>query len=150
MANSVTVTREIIAEPEQVWRVLTDLDNSARVLGSVEKIERVSGEGYGPGVRWLETRKVFGKFTTEEMWVEETEPPFRTVVKSEAQGTVFTTVFACKPSSLGTTLEATFSAQPGNQSAGQKLLSAVFSNAGLKATKSVLEGDLSDIAAVLR
>jgi carbon monoxide dehydrogenase subunit G len=144
--HTVKVQRDILAEPAEVWAVLTDLDRFAKVLTSVDLVERVSGTGFEVGTRWRETRRMFGKSATEEMWVAAIEPPTRMVVRAESKGTVYETVFELAPSSLGTRLSVTFGAETTDASAGQKLTWALMGPLGAKATKSALEQDLADIA----
>lgn len=144
--HTVRVQRDIIAEAGDVWSVLTDLDRFAKVLTAVDQVERVSGDGFGPGVRWRETRRMFGKASTEEMWVEEMDAPSRMVVRAESKNTVYETVFELAPTGLGTRLSVTFGAETGQASAGQKLSWALMGPLGAKATKSALEQDLEDIA----
>lgn len=147
--QTITVQREVLAEPLAVWNIVTDIDRASKVLGSVEKIERLEGEGYDVGTRWRETRRELGRLATEEMWVTEAVAPTRTVVASESGGTLYSTVIECRPSSLGTTLVFTFKATTDNAGFGQKLMFALIGKAGVKAAKSALERDLADIASAV-
>lgn len=144
--HTVRVQRDIVAEPAEVWAVLTDLERFSKVLTSVDLVERLSGPGFGVGTRWRETRRMFGKVATEEMWVSELEPPARMVVQAQSKGTVYVTVFDLAPSSLGTRLAVSFGAETTEASAGQKISWALMGPLGAKATKSALEQDLADIA----
>ena len=89
---------------------------------------------------------MFGKTSTEEMWVAEMDAPQRMVVKAESKNTVYETVYELIPTGLGTRLSVTFGAQTGEASAGQKFAWALMGPLGAKATKSALEQDLADIA----
>jgi carbon monoxide dehydrogenase subunit G len=144
--HTVRAQRDIIAEPGDVWAVLTDLERFEKVLTAVDKVERVSGEGFGPGVRWRETRRMFGKSSTEEMWVAEMDAPQRMLVRADSKNTVYETAFELTPTGLGTRLTVTFGARTDDASAGQKFAWALFGPMGAKATKSALEQDLADIA----
>ncbi|MGW5075187.1 SRPBCC family protein [Rhodococcus sp. NPDC004095] len=66
--NEIRLTRQVAATPERVWAVLTDLDAAEATLSGVTRVERVEGAGYDVGTRWRETRRMFGKEATEEMW----------------------------------------------------------------------------------
>jgi hypothetical protein len=143
---TVHVKREIMAEPEAVWRVITDLDRASKVLTNIVKIERLEGEGYDVGVKWRETRRMFGKEESEDMWVTEAIAPRMTTVAAASRGTTYSTVFRCEPSSLGTTLHIDFSAETADAGMGQRLAMAVFGKAGMKATEKALKQDLEDIA----
>lgn len=144
-AQTVSVQREILAEPLAVWNTVTDIDRAPKVLTAVEKTERLAGDGFEVGTRWQETRRVMGRLATEEMWVTEAVAPVRAVIASESEGTTYTTAIDFKPSSLGTMLVFTFEASTANAGVGQKLLFALIGKAGVKAAKSAFERDLADI-----
>ncbi|WP_297081465.1 SRPBCC family protein [uncultured Demequina sp.] len=142
----VHVKREIMAEPEAVWRVITDLDNAPKVLTAIVRIERLEGDGYAPGVKWRETRRMFGREESEDMWVTEATAPRSTTVAAESRGTSYSTVFRCEPSSLGTTLHIDFSATTADAGLGQRIAMKVMGKAGMKAMEKALLQDLEDIA----
>jgi len=144
--HSVRVQRDILAEPADVWSVISDVDRLPKVLRNVDSVERLVGTGFVPGVEWRETRRMFGKSDTEDMRVTECEAPVRAVLESEDKGTTYETVFELSPSSLGTRLSVTFGARTDDANAGQKFAWALFGPMGAKATKSALEQDLADIA----
>ena len=144
--HAVHVQREIMADPRHVWRVITDLDHAADVLSGIVKVERLEGEGYTVGVRWRETRRMLGKEEAEEMWVSDVDAPRSTTVSAESRGTVYSTVFRCEPTDLGTRLCIDFSADTPHPRLGQKVAWAMFGKAGMRATEKALVQDLADIA----
>ncbi len=147
--HSVSVRRELLAEPPVVWAIVTDIDRANKTLTAVEKVERVSGTGFDVGTKWRETRRMLGRLETEDMEVLESQPPNRAVIGSESNGTSYRTEIELLPSSLGTTLIFTFHAEPGKAGMGQKMMFAVLGNAGVKAAKASLEQDLADIGNVI-
>lgn len=144
--HKVEIKRDILAAPEEVWMVLTDIDAAPRTLSSVLSVERVDGPDYDVGTRWRETRRMFGKEETEEMWVTESVFPHTTTVSSESGGTHYTTLFTCEPTELGVTLSVEFSAVTPRPTAGQRVGWALFGKIGMKATRNVLQQDLDEIA----
>jgi hypothetical protein len=144
--HTITVKREVLAEPLVVWNTVTDIDNAAKILTAVERVERIAGDGFEVGTRWRETRRLMGRSETEEMWVAEVDAPRRAVIAAESNGTAYRTVMDFKPSSLGTTLVFSFTAETSGAGAGQKLMFAVLGKASIKAAKASLEVDLADIA----
>ncbi|MFF0817652.1 SRPBCC family protein [Rhodococcus sp. NPDC003318] len=142
----ISVRRQVAASPDRVWAVLTDIDNAARTLTGVTRIERISGAGYEVGTRWRETRTMFGREATEEMWVAEVDPNRRTVVKARSAGTDYTTVFTLAPAAAGTDLTMTFSADAGS-SAFNRLLAATVGRLAMRFTRKAIAADLRDIAA---
>lgn len=144
--QTISVEREVMAEPQIVWRVITDLDRAHHILTSIERIERLDGIGYAQGTRWRETRRMFGREETQEMWVEVAEPPNRTVVVSESDGMKYTTEITCSPSWMGTILAFTFTVEAKDAGVGKKLMLATLGKAGIKGAKAALEQDLEDVA----
>ena len=68
--------REILpGSPERVFQALTDLEAAAQWMPGYVTIERVGEVQEGMGMRWRETRKVFGKEATEEFEVTHYNPP---------------------------------------------------------------------------
>lgn len=53
-----------------VWAAITDIERAAEILGGVEKIEVVHRPASGlVGLRWRETRLLFGDPATVEKWI---------------------------------------------------------------------------------
>lgn len=144
--HTVRAQRDILAEPAEVWALITDLERLTRALHAVESIERLEGNGFEPGVTWRETRRMLGKVDTEVIKVAEVVPHRLVVLHAESGGSVYETRFEVSPSSLGTRLAITFGAETSQASAGKKLAWAVLGPLGAKTTKDALEKDLEDIA----
>ena len=145
-AHRVEVQRDILAEAVEVWALLTDLDRTPKVFRSVERVERVSGQGYDVGVTWIEDRRLFGRTETETLTITLADPPRRAVHESQSQGTRYRTEYSLHPLSLGTRLRVEFTADTGATSATKRMAWAVFGKLGAKATRKALEDDLEDVA----
>lgn len=148
VGHSVSVERSIEADAARVWDVITDLDYSPEVLSSIVRIERLEGEGYEVGTRWRETRRMWGREETEEMWVSEVDEPRATTVRAESRGTEYVTTFTLEPREQGTVLRVDFSAETPSPGPAQRIGWMVFGKAGMRATRKALEQDLAEIAAV--
>lgn len=146
VGHSITVERVIAAPVDRVWTVITDLDFAPEVIRSIVAVERVAGDGWEVGTRWRETRRLWGKAETEEMWVSAVEPQASTTVSARSRGTDYTTVFRLEPVEGGTRLVIDFSAATPSPGPAQRLGWLVFGKAGMKATEKALEDDLEDIA----
>ncbi|WP_062135363.1 SRPBCC family protein [Demequina aestuarii] len=143
--STVLAQREINAQPREVWNVITDIDGAADVLSGVIAIDRLEGQGYEVGVRWRETRRMFGKEASEEMWVAAVDAPRSTTIEAESSGTRYSTVFTCEPRGLGTLLSVAFTGETVNPSFGQRMAWALFGAMGRKASEKALTQDLEDI-----
>ena len=104
--HQVQIERDVAASPEEVWRVLTDLDHAAETLSGVSRVELLTEGPYTVGTRWRETRKMFGKEATEEMRVTAVEAPARTTVEADSAGVNYVTVFTLTPNRSAITFHA--------------------------------------------
>lgn len=110
-SRTVVVERRIAAAQGIVWEALTDLGGMERVLSSVSKTEVLTDGAFDVGTRWRETRRMFGKDATEEMWVTASEPPRRYVVEAESHGTHYVSEWLLRADGPATTtVRMTFTA----------------------------------------
>jgi len=144
--HKITVSRVVHAEPDAVWAVLTDLDEAPSTIRGITRIKRLEGEGYEVGTRWQETRKMFGKEETQELYVTEVAPPGRTTVEADSAGVHYTTVYTLEPTENSTRLQVTFGASHPDPNLLQRLTWTVFGAVGAKVTTRMLAQDLADIA----
>lgn len=147
--HEITVSRTIAARPARVWEVLTDIEHAAETLSGLQSVEVLTDGPYALGTRWRETRRMFGKESTEEMWVADNDPLRRTEVHAESGGVAYVSEFVLTPLDDGarTELQMRFSARMHSPSTVQKVAMKVFAGLALRATAKQLEQDLSDIAA---
>ena len=95
--NEITLSRIIEAPPARVWQVLTDLDHAAETLSGVLRVEVLTDGPYALGTRWRETRKMFGREASEELWVADNDPLRRTQVRASSGGVDYVTEFVLTP-----------------------------------------------------
>jgi uncharacterized protein YndB with AHSA1/START domain len=74
MPIEMTFQDTIAAPPERVFAALTDLDGAQKWMPNLVRIERLTPEKTGVGMRWRETRKMFGREASEEFEVTGLEP----------------------------------------------------------------------------
>ncbi|UGQ48233.1 SRPBCC family protein [Massilia endophytica] len=75
-----------------VWAAAADIENSANIVTGIEKIEIVEKPVAGlAGLRWRETRILFGKPATVEKWVTEAAENEFYQTRAESDGFVFLT-----------------------------------------------------------
>lgn len=142
------IERAVAAPTDRVWSVLTDLDRSPEVLSGVDEIERLDGGGgFGVGTRWRETRTMFGKEATEEMWVTAMDPGSSYVVEAESRGVHYRSELGVDPEGEGRSrIWMTFGAEP--QTFVGRIMGATIGLLFRGATRKMLAKDLDDIAAV--
>ncbi|GGT35204.1 SRPBCC family protein [Streptomyces purpureus] len=146
--KSVVVERLIQAPPGPVWEALTDLQSMERVLSGVEKVEVLTEGGFDVGTRWRETRRMFGKEATEEMWVTASVPPDRYVVEAESHRTRYVSEFTLRPAGpdgKATKVRMVFTATPPGGAMG--MVAKVLGGLGAKAVSRAIAKDLDDVAA---
>lgn len=61
---------EINAPRARIWKMITDLENAPNHIRAIKRIEILEKPANGlVGVKWRETRDMFGKEATETMWI---------------------------------------------------------------------------------
>jgi carbon monoxide dehydrogenase subunit G len=147
-SKSVVVERKVAAGQGPLWEALTDLAGMERVLSGVSRVEVLTGGAFGVGTRWRETRRMFGKDATEEMWVTVCEPPERYVVEAESHGTHYVSEWRLRADGPAvTTVRMTFTAVASGGVAG--VLAKILGGLGTRAVAKAITKDLDDIAAAV-
>jgi uncharacterized membrane protein len=103
-----TLTKHVRAPVERVFDVFTDLHHAAERVNGIEAIEVLTEGPIGAGTRWRETRIMFGKAASEEMWISEFDPPRRYSVECDSCGARYVTHFRFTPEENGTRVEQEF------------------------------------------
>ncbi|MBK8613326.1 MAG: SRPBCC family protein [Flavobacteriales bacterium] len=126
-----------------VWAATTNIANFAELLSGVEKIEVVERPATGlVGLKWKETRMLFGKSATVEKWITEAKENTFYTTRAEDSGFVFITTNRISGSDGGVTLTGIHETQPQGLIASLKALPMVFFKGMIK--KAILQ-DLNDI-----
>ena len=142
----VSCTKHIDAPTDTVWALMTDLESFPETVSGIEGVERLDDStGFGLGTTWRETRTMFGRTATEDMWVTEFEPGRSYVVEANSHGTEYRTSQRIEPDGDGSVLTMTFGGTATGTTA--KIMSATVGRLFAKATKNAFEQDLADIAA---
>ncbi len=128
---------------EQVFQAYTELDKAVERIPSITELTVLTDGPFGEGTRWRETRLIFKKEATEEMWVTGFHPPESYTVEAESHGMKYATLFTFEPEGDGTKVTWEFTGTP--QTMGAKIMSPIF-NLLLKGTmKKALLSDLEGI-----
>ncbi len=142
----VTASRHVDAAPEAVWAVMTNLEGFAGAISGIENVERLDeGAGFQVGTKWRETRIMFGKTATEDMWVTEIDPGHRYVVEASSHGAEYRTIQTVAADEAGgSLLTMSFSGKPVSTMA--KVMSATVGKLFENATRKAFAQDLADVA----
>ena len=135
----------IINQPtDVVWATVSNIKNSANVISGIEKVEVLQEPTQGLiGLKWKETRTLFGKTATETMWITDEEPGKSYDVRAESHGAIYLSKLMV--TNLNGHSELTMSFEGIAQTFGAKVLSAIFGRMAKKATQKALQKDLEDI-----
>ncbi|MBL7952641.1 MAG: SRPBCC family protein [Flavobacteriales bacterium] len=137
----------INASKAAVWAATTDIARFAELLSGVKKIEVVERSASGlVGLRWKETRMLFGKEATLEKWITEAKENEYYRTRAEDSGFVFITTNRLSGSDGAVTLTGIHETQPQGFAARLKSLPMVFFKGVIK--KAILQ-DLNDIKAAV-
>ena len=139
---SVEVQTTVTAPPERVFRIATDLENIAETMSGIDSAEVLTDGPFREGTRWRETRTLYGRQATEEMWVTGFDPPGSYVVEAESHGAHYRTEMTFAPADDGTRVTMVFSARPVSFFAR---LFSFLSAAMLKSVKKAIEQDMEDL-----
>ncbi|MGV8896855.1 MAG: SRPBCC family protein [Rhodoglobus sp.] len=134
------------AAPEKVFAVFSNLDTFASEVPGIAKVEILAGPSQmTTGTKWRETRLMFGKEATEEMWVTAIEQDASYVVEAESHGTHYRSEYFFTPVGSSTRVQMTFEGRPLTFGASVGSILMVFF-AG--ATKNALRNDMLELKRV--
>ena len=141
---SVSVSVDIAAAVEDVWSVITDFDNCAERLSAIISAEVLERPEVGLiGLKWKETRVMFGKEASETMWITHAEDNRFYQTRAESHGAVYISRLSTEPIETGCKLTMSFEGQP--QSLGSKILSALMMPFFKGSLAKTLKQDLEEI-----
>ena len=130
-----------------IWAAITDIENAAETISGIEKIEVVEKPANGlVGLRWRETRMLFGKPTAVEKWITEAAANEYYKTRAEDSGFVFVTTVRISENGGGMTLTSAHETKPQGIVARIKSLPMPLFKGMIK--KAALQ-DLNDIKAAV-
>lgn len=140
----IQTTIDINRSVNVVWKIITDIDHADTFLSGLLEIKVLSRPSEGlVGLKWEETRVLFGKKATETMWITEAKENGYYATRAESHGSVYTSKLAVLPIENGCRLVMTFQAE--GQNIFVKILSIVMFPLFKSIPKKMLDQDLKDI-----
>jgi hypothetical protein len=133
---------------EKIWNVITDIDNSVNTIEAIEEIEVLERPDSGIlGLKWQETRTMFGQSATEIMWITDAKENEYYQTRAESHGAVYISRLQIEEQGDENCLTMGFEGQP--QSTWAKIMTAVTGFMIKNATQKALHKDLLDIKAAV-
>ena len=134
----------IKASKAAVWAVITDIENSAKNVSGIQGIEIVERPARGlVGLRWRETRMLFGKPATVEKRITEAVENDYYVTRAESDGYEFITTKKVALGNGGVTYSESHASNP--QTFMGKMLSAPMGLLFKGVARKAILQDLNDI-----
>jgi carbon monoxide dehydrogenase subunit G len=134
----------IQAPRNKVWQIISDIESSAGFITGIEKVEILEKpENSLVGLKWEETRILFGKTATEVMWITDVDEGFSYKTRADGPGVVYISSLNLVEEGNQTRLTMGFESEI--LSLGTKILSAIMGLFFNKATKDAIKQDLVDI-----
>ena len=127
-----------------VWAAISNIEDAARFIRGIEKIEVVERPASGlVGLKWPETRMLFGKPATAEKWITDAAENEFYKTRAESDGFIFLSTTSISGSSGGIRLASVHDSQP--QTLATKLMSIPMGILFKGVAKKALLQDLNDI-----
>ena len=127
-----------------VWKRITDIERAPQAISGIEKVEILERPASGlVGLKWKETRKVFGKTATETMWITDAVEPEFYKTRAESHGAIYVATLALAEKPGGTELSMRFSGEAVTTSA--RLMSSLMGWMFKGAMRKACGKDLTDI-----
>ena len=139
-----TIDIEIKALKEKVWKVITDIENSVNTISGIEKIEILNKpKDTVVGLKWKETRTIFGKSATETMWITEATENDYYKTRAESNGAIYQTILKLSEKENTTFLTMEFNSEA--ITIKGKIMAFIFGRMLNKTMKKLIKKDLIDI-----
>ena len=88
-----------------IWSAITNIENASEIISGIENIEVVEKPANGlVGLRWRETRMLFGKAATVEKWITDAAENAFYKTRAESDGFIFLSTMSISESSGGSVM----------------------------------------------
>ena len=133
---------------QAIWAKITDIENAAKTVSGIKQVEILEKPENGlVGLKWRETRTMFGKTATEVMWITEAAENEFYKARAESHGFVYISTLSISEQSGSSLLTMTHDSKP--QGFVAKLLSILLGFVLKGAMKKAILKDLNDIKAAV-
>jgi hypothetical protein len=127
-----------------IWAAIADIENAAETIRGIENIEVLEKPENGlVGLKWRETRMLFGKPATADKWITDAAENEFYKTRAESDGFVFLSTMTIAESSGGITLTSSHHSNP--QGIAARIMSIPMGLFFKGVAKKALLQDLNDI-----
>jgi carbon monoxide dehydrogenase subunit G len=137
------VTEKIQAPRERVWEIITDIEHAAETISAIMDLTVLERPATGlVGLKWTETRMMFGKEAKETMWISAAAENQWYETTAESHGAIYHSRLEIRDAGDGVELSMSFDSKP--QSLFARIM-AVVSFLFEGTIKKAFQQDLQDI-----
>lgn len=141
---NVTAEIEISAPRGAIWSAITDIANAKEMISSIISLEVLEQPDSGfVGLRWKETREMFGQESPETMWITDAIENEYYCTRAESHGSIYKTRLSLSERGENTLLTMSFTGEA--QTLVAKVLSACMGIFIKGSMEKALQQDLEDI-----
>jgi hypothetical protein len=131
-----------------IWAAITNIENAAGTISGIKKIEVLEKPASGlVGLKWRETRMLFGKPATADKWITDAAENEFYKTRAESDGFIFLSTMSISEGHGGMTLTSSHDSQP--QTIVTRLLSIPMGLLFKGVARKALLQDLNDIKAAV-
>ena len=140
----VSVDIEIEKPKEAVWAAITDIENCDNYISAIVDLKILNKPENGlVGLKWQETRLMFGKQASETMWITESVENEFYCTRAESHGSVYISRLSLSEAGNNTLLTMSFTGEA--HTLLVKIVSACMGVFIKNSMKKALYKDLEDI-----
>ncbi|RVU83716.1 SRPBCC family protein [Leucothrix sargassi] len=143
---NISVNIEIERPLETVWKAVCNIKKADKMISAITRLkilEEPDEEGSLVGLKWRETRKVFGKESDETMWIIDYQELSSYTTRAENHGAIYTSTISVKEVGENTLLTMAFSGT--SNSRWTRFVAAVMSIFVKRSMIKMLDKDLLEI-----
>lgn len=130
-----------------VWAAISDIENAAKIISGILSVEIVNKPANGlVGLRWRETRMMFGQPATVEKWITEAVENESYKTRAESDGYIFLTTNRISDTTGGVILASAHESLPQSLKAKLSMPMMLLFRGVIK--KAILQ-DLNDIKSAI-
>ncbi|MGC6457722.1 MAG: SRPBCC family protein [Akkermansiaceae bacterium] len=139
---------EIQGSASAVWNIISDIENASEAISGIDEVEILERPDEGlVGLKWRETRTLYGKTATEVMWITEAVENESYTARAESHGCLYLSTLSLAQKDDGVSL--TMRHETKTQAFMAKLLAPVMGLMFKKTFRKLIHQDLTDIKAAV-